>query len=88
MLPEVDVWPSYLEVKLGDHATFTCKADSKYPVTVYWVRADKARFGNNHVVKDNVLTIRNVRRKDQGTYVCLATNRFGSSKATADLEIN
>ncbi len=78
---------NYVTTKPGKSVTFECKVSSTLPVTVTWSKADGSSLDQNYLIKDAVLLIRNVRKKDEGTYICVAENVFGASKATVELAI-
>lgn len=87
ILPRVQVEPNNISVRQGAEVTLICKTSSQLPVTISWSRADKSPLDENHSTRRNVLVIRNIKNDDQGTYICLARNSFGASKATAELTV-
>ena len=88
ILPKVQVRPSHVRTREGESVTIECKVSSTLPVTVTWSRADGSPLNKNYLMKDEVLLIRSVRKNDEGTYICVAENKFGASKASVELVIN
>ena len=72
----------------GGKANFVCRTSSQLPVTITWSREDGSPLGRNHATRQNHLVIRDITEEDGGTYICLARNRFGASKATAELAVS
>ncbi|XP_028393916.1 basement membrane-specific heparan sulfate proteoglycan core protein-like isoform X2 [Dendronephthya gigantea] len=88
ILPSVQVRPSYVTIRLGGSVTIECTVSSTLPVTVTWSRADGSPLNNDYLIKNTVISIRDVKKEDQGTYICVAENTFGASKATLDIVIS
>ncbi|XP_023227334.1 noelin-like [Centruroides sculpturatus] len=63
-------------VEEGNHLTLTCTADGVPKPDITWSRGDSERFHSPHLksVRGTQLHLRNVKRWDAGTYVCMASN--------------
>lgn len=83
----MQAYPTHVTTRIGKSVTFQCKVSSKLPVTVTWSRADGSSLNKNYLIKNTVLEIRSVRKKDEGTFICVAENIFGASKATVELSV-
>ena len=88
ILPTVQVRPSHVTTRPGRSVTIECTVSSILPVTVTWSRANGSPLNNDYLIKNTVLSIRDVREEDEGTYICVAENEFGASKATVDIVIS
>lgn len=85
----------------NETVTFTCtvqnpdSADEDEPYSIAWFYNDKQIESNNekYSIDENaktgicLLTIRNIIPDDEGTYRCVATNKFGSSVTTGFLAV-
>ena len=88
ILPKVRVRPNQVRTREGATVTIECKVSSTLPTTVTWRRADGSPLSERYSIKDEVLSIRNVQKNDEGTYICVAKNDFGASKATVELAVH
>ncbi|CAL8348820.1 unnamed protein product [Arctogadus glacialis] len=73
---------------LGKDVSLACKPRASPKPRVTWRRADSRRLQQSNrimLLRDNTLRIVNSSRADEGHYVCLAVNTFGSAEMTAML---
>ncbi|XDV16920.1 hypothetical protein PO909_016426 [Leuciscus waleckii] len=88
--PVASVRPKAAAVNLGDTVSFQCRVTSgAQPVQLEWRRINNQPLGDNVKLGPDgaVLTIVNIRPKNQGGYRCIATNAQGKSTITATLSI-
>ncbi|KTF98924.1 hypothetical protein cypCar_00034642 [Cyprinus carpio] len=88
--PVVSVQPRTAAVKLGETVSFHCRVTSgSQPVQLEWKRTNNQPLGDNVKLGPDgaVLTITNVRLRNQGGYRCIATNAQGKETTTASLTI-
>uniref|UniRef100_A0A8C1U3K4 Ig-like domain-containing protein n=1 Tax=Cyprinus carpio TaxID=7962 RepID=A0A8C1U3K4_CYPCA len=88
--PVVSVQPRTAAVKLGETVSFHCRVTSgSQPVQLEWKRTNNQPLGDNVKLGPDgaVLTITNVRLRNQGVYRCIATNAQGKGTTTASLTI-
>uniref|UniRef100_A0A8C2DB51 Ig-like domain-containing protein n=1 Tax=Cyprinus carpio TaxID=7962 RepID=A0A8C2DB51_CYPCA len=88
--PVVSVQPRTAAVKLGETVSFHCRVTSgSQPVQLEWKRTNNQPLGDNVKLGPDgaVLTITNVRLRNQGGYRCIATNAQGKGTTTASLTI-
>jgi hypothetical protein len=83
--------PTNVEVVGGQSHTITCSVSSIYDITdVTWIKTTAENYEIVNVVGvdgkfsggtlcDPSLTINNIAKSDEGTYVCRATNCFGTT---------
>ncbi|NWS78012.1 SN protein, partial [Crotophaga sulcirostris] len=74
---QVSVNPSAQNIRVGDTVSFTCTVGSSYPPisAFYWYK-DGVVVGS-----EQILTLRDVQRKDYGQYHCEARNDVGAGVA-------
>ena len=82
--PLVHVHPTSKTVPEGQTTTFICNVSEAIPeAKVRWIHKEKVK------VTSKLLKLSNVKKQtSEGNYTCIATNRAGSSKATAILNID
>ncbi|XP_026120508.1 secreted immunoglobulin domain 4 isoform X2 [Carassius auratus] len=88
--PVVSVRPRTSAVKLGETVSFHCRVTSgSQPVQLEWKRTNSQPLGDNVKLGPDgaVLTITNVRVRNQGGYRCVGTNAQGKGTFTANLSI-
>lgn len=65
----------------------TCQAVGFPPPVLSWTRLRMPLPAGKTEVKDNSLTIRDVRPADSGLYECVAKNSIGTKKATVNVVV-
>ena len=73
-------------MKVGDSVEFACFASGSPTPLVEWRRTNGS-LPVNHTIRQGILKIPYVHRKDAASYVCRATNAEGTAEATTKLEI-
>lgn len=84
--PQVRIEPHRLTVSVGRTATLRCIVIGDPPPFIIWARIQK-KLTERHKVDKNILTIEDTKEKDQGIYLCKATNSEGFDQALAILMI-
>lgn len=88
--------PLDARVGINGTASFECATSGSPPPTTYWTHEGSGNVvsagqtwggGRWFVDAHNTLTIRGVKREDQGYYVCSAVGVAGSALARAHLEV-
>jgi len=69
------------------NVTIACIATGQPPSTITWSKAVGSLLEDRTEVKNGILTIHSVIRKDGGIYICKAENILGSATDTAHLMI-
>ncbi|XP_042881364.1 protein sax-3-like isoform X1 [Penaeus japonicus] len=94
--PLITVTPLDARVGINGTASFECATSGSPPPTTYWTHEGSGNVvsagqtwggGRWFVDAHNTLTIRGVKREDQGYYVCSAVGVAGSALARAHLEV-
>ncbi|XP_042213023.1 protein sax-3-like isoform X2 [Homarus americanus] len=94
--PLITVTPLDARVGINGTASFECATSGSPPPTTYWTHEGSGNVvgtgqtwggGRWSVDAHNTLTIRGVKRDDQGYYVCSAVGVAGSALARAHLEV-
>jgi len=83
----VEVTPAQQEVKEGESAMFECLIQGSPKPTIEWRRADGKALSSIATVNDNFLLIPTTSRDDRSTYLCSASNEYGTFEATGELEV-
>uniref|UniRef100_A0A8C4X261 Heparan sulfate proteoglycan 2 n=1 Tax=Eptatretus burgeri TaxID=7764 RepID=A0A8C4X261_EPTBU len=84
--PQVSVQPAEQYVSIGESVSFTCRTVGSSMPDISWTKMDGAP-PEDVEIDGGILTIRAVRREDQGSYLCRATNTQGSAEARAQLYV-
>ncbi|XP_078281510.1 basement membrane-specific heparan sulfate proteoglycan core protein [Rhinoraja longicauda] len=80
--------PKTQTVRPGITVNFICTAKSQSPAyTLVWTRQHGSKLPNTAVDFNGILTIRNVRPEDAGTYICTGSNMFDMDEGAAVLTI-
>ena len=80
--------PQSVEVVLGSSTSLGCRAPSGQPEpTISWLKDDeqlRTTSSSNRVVvsESGTLEIRELRREDAGSYVCVASNEAGGRRTS------
>lgn len=94
--PFITVTPLDARVGINGTASFECATSGSPPPTTYWTHEGSGNVvgsgqtwggGRWSVDSNNTLTVRGVKREDQGYYVCSAVGVAGSALARAHLEV-
>jgi hypothetical protein len=77
--------PNSIVVEEGNTITTTCTATGNPQPTFQWFKISDL---SSPITNDAVLTVRNAQESDKGSYVCRASNIFGTYNAfvTADVQ--
>ena len=85
----MEIIPDRRQEKIQTTAKFTCNVEGREPLTILWSRIDGRPFSNRVSIKregnSKTLTIRNLQKIDEETYICTGRNDFGLSSAKAVL---
>uniref|UniRef100_UPI00358F08DF basement membrane-specific heparan sulfate proteoglycan core protein isoform X2 n=1 Tax=Myxine glutinosa TaxID=7769 RepID=UPI00358F08DF len=84
--PQVSVQPAIQYVSIGESVSFTCGTVGSSTPEISWTKMDGAP-PEDVEIDGGVLTIKAVRREDQGIYLCRSTNNQGSTEARAQLHV-
>ena len=94
--PSIHISPTNVEVVGGQSHTITCSVSSTSDITdLTWIKTTAVGYEIVNVVgvdgkfsggtlsddSDPSLTINNIAKSDEGTYVCTATNSFGTTSS-------
>ena len=85
--PAIETHPQADPVKEGENLTFFCNATGS-SLTISWTK-NRSSINPNEDVRIRLstdkkhLTIRNVSRKDNGVYRCVASNNVGNATSNA-----
>lgn len=82
------VIPPHITVIQGENAQLTCRASGVPKPTITWQRKDGSPMPLQHSVVMGVLLVKNIRKKEEGTFVCNATNTLGSKSFEAVVTVN
>ncbi|XP_071839760.1 basement membrane-specific heparan sulfate proteoglycan core protein-like isoform X3 [Apostichopus japonicus] len=85
--PQISVQPETRSVSIGASVVFTCFASGFPFPEITWYKEDSDLFPDDFEIDSGVLTLRNVKKEDAGTYVCSATNNEGTVEYKANLII-
>ncbi|XP_043919164.1 basement membrane-specific heparan sulfate proteoglycan core protein isoform X3 [Protopterus annectens] len=76
-----------VEVKgVGGTVQFTCSATGEPKPKIEWLK-EGGDLPPNHSIRGNILRIENLQFKNQGVYICRATNKHGQVQDRATLTI-
>ena len=85
--PLVQVIPPVVEFTTGQSTVVSCTSVA-YPAPTYsWLSGGEVIESNDRIYtnREGQLTLRDLRRDDQGEYTCVATNVAGTGRAVAAL---
>lgn len=83
--PQISVQPETRSVSIGASVVFTCFASGFPFPEITWYKEGSDLFPDDFEIDNGVLTLRNIRKEDAGTYVCSATNNEGTVEYKANL---
>ncbi|XP_028301363.1 hemicentin-1 isoform X2 [Gouania willdenowi] len=86
-VPRVSVEPGNHTFMSGDDVRIRCSASGYPPPRLVWTYNDMfmTPTSRHRMIPDGTLVIKNMERKDEGVYGCLATNDAGTDKMTSTL---
>ena len=87
LIPILKIIPESLTVQEGDNAEFICNVKSPRPTQIIWSRRGGAALSKRASVDGNVLRFTSLRRSDQGSYVCTASNDIALRAAKSRLVV-
>ena len=67
--------------------TFKCNATGTPNPVIAWSKSQESLPASNSVTSDGTLTIMNVTIDDSGSYLCSATNTFGTNSSSVELKV-
>ena len=84
----MQVLPDIIETVEGRNITMMCNVTA-YPKQdgIIWKRSDGILFSARTIVNEGNLTILNITTKDNGFYVCTATNPWGTKSSSVLLQV-
>lgn len=71
-----------LEVLEGSHLSIECVFDGYPEPLVFWQK------GQEKIIDDAILELRNISEHDEGNYECIASNLLGNSATNFNLSVN
>ena len=83
----ISVFPQILKAKIGDRIAFTCVASGHPVPSVSW-SLFKSQVSERVKVHKGVLTIKDVKEHDGGTYHCTARNPYGAASAKVKVVVS
>ena len=86
-IPTLKIIPERLTVQEGDSAKFVCNVKSLRPTQIVWSRYSGESLSKQATVEGNVLRFNSVKKSDDGTYVCTASNDVALRTAKAVLVV-
>ncbi|XP_078383907.1 uncharacterized protein LOC144666363 isoform X1 [Oculina patagonica] len=84
--PKISVYPVSLDVFINETATFYCWVDGQTSKKITWSKLVDA-LSNDTTVKDGILSINNVQRSHDGSYMCTAYTGHGILKTFSSLKV-
>ncbi|XP_068097689.1 basement membrane-specific heparan sulfate proteoglycan core protein isoform X2 [Hyperolius riggenbachi] len=84
--PYATTLPDEVSVKVGEAIRLQCLAHGTPPLSYQWTKVDGV-LSDLASIEDGVLRIPQTTAGDAGTYRCVASNKVGSSEATAKVLI-
>ncbi|KAL3861185.1 hypothetical protein ACJMK2_007245 [Sinanodonta woodiana] len=87
--PVVNVSPVRVEEPVGSTVIFRCSVTGQGPFNVVWSRLDSRPLPSDRASQSPryELTLRELKREDNGRYVCTATNAYGVTRGHVDLTV-
>ncbi|XP_068699347.1 basement membrane-specific heparan sulfate proteoglycan core protein-like isoform X3 [Montipora foliosa] len=86
-LPTVRVRPMKRIKEEGKNALFYCFTGGQQKPTFAWSRKSGEPMSRRVLIKGRRLQIRGVKKGDEGTYLCTASNIYGSEVSSAELVV-
>lgn len=84
--PHLTIHPPSAEVRRGETVRFDCRASGRPTPNVTWTFSGGAMPDNANQV-GGVLNLLNVDEQNQGSYLCVARNRYGEAQGQAPLQL-
>ncbi|XP_019367559.1 PREDICTED: basement membrane-specific heparan sulfate proteoglycan core protein, partial [Gavialis gangeticus] len=88
--PIISIDPHSTTVRQGEDASFKCRIhNGARPINITWRMAPGLQLQDNVKISPNgsVITISQARASNQGTYHCVASNRFGIASSVVNLMV-
>ncbi|KYO27917.1 basement membrane-specific heparan sulfate proteoglycan core protein [Alligator mississippiensis] len=88
--PIISIDPHSTTVRQGEDASFKCRIhNGARPINITWRMAPGLQLQDNVKISPNgsVITISQARTSNQGTYHCVASNRFGIASSVVNLMV-
>ena len=85
--PRVATFPKMISTQRGNRVTFKCNATGPPKPVIAWSKSQGSLPVLNSVISDGTLTIMNVTIDDSGSYLCNATNTFGTNSSLVELKV-
>ena len=87
-LPSIQVVPDIIETVEGRNVTVMCNVTGNpKPNRIIWKRSDGILSSARTITREGNLTILNITTKDNGFYVCTATNPWGTKSSSVLLRV-
>ena len=84
----MQVVPDIIETVEGRNVTIMCNVTANpKPDRNIWTRSDGILFSARTIVSEGNLTILNITFQDNGSYVCTATNPWGTKSSSVYLRV-
>ncbi|XP_065291471.1 basement membrane-specific heparan sulfate proteoglycan core protein isoform X26 [Dermacentor albipictus] len=84
--PHLTIHPTSLEARKGETVRFDCRASGRPTPNITWSFSGGPMPDNANQV-GGVLTLLNVDEQNQGSYMCIASNRYGTAQGQAPLQL-
>ena len=84
----MSVSPSDTTVVQGENVALSCQATGVPQPLITWQKKDGGQLPGKRSLVSGVLRMYGVRKKDEGVYVCTASNILGFKQAEALLTVN
>ncbi|XP_075540322.1 terribly reduced optic lobes isoform X26 [Dermacentor variabilis] len=84
--PHLTIHPTSLEARKGETVRFDCRASGRPTPNITWSFSGGPMPDNANQV-GGVLTLLNVDEQNQGSYLCIASNRYGTAQGQAPLQL-
>ena len=86
--PSMQVVPDIIETVEGRNVTVMCYVTGNpKPDRIIWKKSDGILSSARTIVREGNLTILNITKKDNGFYVCTATNPWGTKSSSVLLRV-
>ncbi|XP_067940287.1 hemicentin-1-like [Watersipora subatra] len=87
-IPVINDPPRSAQVDIGSDFVLPCSAIGYPPPSISWTKDGQQIDGRKMTIhSNNSLSIYSIGKDDEGTYICSATNQFGSHDATASIVV-
>ena len=84
----MQVVPNIIETVEGRNVTVMCNVTANpKPGGIIWKKSDGILSSARTFVREGNLTILNITTKDNGSYVCTATNPWGTKSSSVHLRV-